>query len=57
MPSLVQNGINGYGATRSEVGDHDVLGIVAEEEPGLLPAESFGKWIEISHGCGTSLVI
>jgi hypothetical protein len=54
MPSLVQDGINRCGTARSEVG---VLGIVVKEEPGFLPAERFGIWIEISHGCGTSFGI
>jgi len=50
MPSLVQGGIDGRVSVRGEVGDHDVLGIVVKKEPGLLPAEGFGEWVEIFHG-------
>lgn len=57
MPSLVQDGINGCGAAGSEVGDHDVLGIVVKEKPGLLPAERLSKRVEIPHGSSTSFAI
>jgi hypothetical protein len=57
MPSLVQDGIDGCGAEGSKVGDHDVLSIVVEEKPGLLPAELFGEWVEIPHGGSTCFAV
>jgi hypothetical protein len=55
MPPLVQDGIDRGGGVGGQVGDHDVLRVVVEEEPGLLPAECFGLGVEISHGGGASL--
>ena len=52
MASLVQDGIDGRVGLRGEVGDHDILGVVVEEKPGLLPAERFGERVKISHGRG-----
>jgi len=57
MPSLVQDGIDGRVGVRREVGDHDVLGVVVKEKPGLLPAERFGEGVEISHGRGTDYAV
>jgi len=57
MLSLVQDGIDGRVGVRREVGDHDVLGIVVKEKPGLLPAERFGEGVEISHGRGTDCAV
>ena len=57
MPSLVQNGIDGRAGLRREVGDHDILGVVVEEKPGLLPAERLGERVEISHGRGTDCAV
>ena len=57
MPSLVQNGIDGRAGLRREVGGHDILGVVVEEKPGLLPAERLGERVEISHGRGTDCAV
>jgi len=57
MPSLVQDGIDGRVGVRREVGDHDILGVVVKEKPGLLPAECFGERVKISHGRGTDCAV
>ena len=57
MASLVQDGIDGRVRLGSEVGDHDVLGVIVKEKPGLLPTECFGEWVEISHCRSTSFAV
>jgi hypothetical protein len=57
MPSLVQDRIDGRVGVRGEVGDHDILGIIVKEEPGLLPAKGFGEWVGIFHGRSTDFAI
>jgi hypothetical protein len=58
VSSLVQDGVNGGGGVRrSDVGDHDVLNVVIEEEPRFLPAECFREWVEIAHGRDACVVV
>jgi len=57
MQSLVQDGIDARVGKRGEVSDHDVLGIVVKKEPGLLPAEGFGEWVEIFHSRGAGFAV
>lgn len=55
---LVQDRVNGRGGVqRGDVGDHDVLNVVIEEEPRFLPAERLCEWVEVSHGCDACFVV
>ena|SRR5712671_2688380 len=57
MPFLIQDGIDGCGGVGREVGDHDVLRVVIEEEPGLLEAECLREWVAIAHDCSTGSAV